>query len=85
MARGHPRPAARAAVISVDEVVAAHVRDFAIDHRQLAMVPQIHPRQLPALPTEPEQSLIEGLLHPRGLEASAPKADVLPMPEKKKA
>lgn len=35
-----------------------------------------HPRALPALPTEPEQSLIEGLLHPRGLDETAPKVDL---------
>jgi hypothetical protein len=35
-----------------------------------------HTAQLPALPTEPEQALIEGLLEPRGLTARAPKVDL---------
>jgi len=34
------------------------------------------PATLPAIPTEPEQSLIDGLLRPRGLEGKAPRADV---------
>lgn len=32
--------------------------------------------ELPALPTEPEQALIEGLLQPRGLASRAPKVDL---------
>ncbi len=34
------------------------------------------PKDLPPLPTEPEQAVIEGLLGPRGVEASTPKHDL---------